>query len=81
MAYCARCSGTGYLPQQVGSRKARNRCRECLLDGVAERLYRVMLEATMGNAATSPHLAWALLPSAVITGWRLVASAALTMER
>lgn len=81
MAYCAQCSGTGYLPQRVGRRTIRNRCRACLLDGVAERLYRIMVEATLGKASTSPHLAWDMLPSAVISGWRAVATAALTMER
>lgn len=81
MAYCARCSGSGYLPQRVGRRMIRNRCRTCMYDNLAEQLYLAMIEATMGKAAKSPHLAWNLLPSAVIDGWRHVQATAMTMER
>lgn len=81
MEHCARCSGTGYLPQRVGRRMIRNRRRTCMYDTQAEQLYLVMIEATMGKAAKLPHLAWNLLPSAVIDGWRHVRTTAMTIER
>lgn len=81
MAYCAQCSGTHTLPHRVGRETISRPCRACRVDTIAERFYNLMMGQTMGATAISARLAFDMLPSNELEGWRLIAVSAMTMER